>query len=704
MSERTHIPTSRKGGSSGSAGSAPVTPVDTLPRADHGTGVVVTPPRRTLRGRAGSWFRAHRTSLIVAISLLLIVGFATGWDIFGAPQRIDDEGTYVAQAYAVQHFGSLAHYTYFYDHPPLGWIQIAAVTTVTGAFDWAPNAVGAGRIAMLVMFVAAAAIMWILGRRLRYSRTATSVAVALFGLSPLAIQYHRTVYLDNVAVVWLLAAFALALSPRHRLIAFAGSGLCFGIAVLSKETVLLMGPFLLWQLLRGSHESTRRYGVALASSIFVLCGVGYVLFAAVKGEALPGPGHVSLLDGIRFQLVSRTGSGNVFGADTLAHRVVANWLQLDMVFPAAAVLASVAGLFVRRLRPLAAALLFQLVVMLRPGYLPVPYVIVMLPFGALLVAGVAESALRWRRDRRDASGARTGPRWARRLRVGPLAPLVALAVVAGVVVGGPAWASKDRGLLVPDLDQPMTSAEAWIDGNVARDNRIIVDDALWVDLYKDGFPRSNVVWYYKLDTDPAVRALAPRGWRDYDYIVSTNSVRTAPNVSGPARTAVANSTVVATFGTGASRVEVRKINSDGSAQAAKDAAKEKTDRAQAGGQLAKNRGLALSAQARGLLQAGDVDPRLQVTLATIAAQHRLSIADFPAAAGQQNTGEPRRTVSIAAIDGRSLTGAKAAVQEVRAFFTGQPALYKPASITSTSDQLRITYPWPTPTGLLNPAS
>jgi len=52
-------------------------------------------------------------------------------DLIPAPLRVqartDAEGTLVADAWAIQH-GTLAHYTYIYDHPPLGWIQMAAWT------------------------------------------------------------------------------------------------------------------------------------------------------------------------------------------------------------------------------------------------------------------------------------------------------------------------------------------------------------------------------------------------------------------------------------------------------------------------------------------------------------------------------------------------------------------------------------------------
>ncbi len=38
----------------------------------------------------------------------------------GSPQRIDDEGTYTAQAWSIGNLGELTHYTYWYDHPPSG--------------------------------------------------------------------------------------------------------------------------------------------------------------------------------------------------------------------------------------------------------------------------------------------------------------------------------------------------------------------------------------------------------------------------------------------------------------------------------------------------------------------------------------------------------------------------------------------------------
>jgi hypothetical protein len=51
-----------------------------------------------------------------------------------------------------------------------------------------------------------------------------------------------------------------------------------------------------------------------------------------------------------------------------------------------------AGLAIRRLRPVTAAFATLAAMVVRPGYLPVPLVIAMLPFASLLVAGVADTA------------------------------------------------------------------------------------------------------------------------------------------------------------------------------------------------------------------------------------------------------------------------------------------------------------------------
>ena len=118
----------------------------------------------------------------------------------------------MAQAYAVAEWGELAHYTYWYDHPPAGWLQLALWTVISGP-DFGGNAVAAGRYLMVIVAVITAALLWVLARRIEMSRWASAAAVAVFALSPLAISLSRTVYLDNLATAWVLGALVLVLSP-----------------------------------------------------------------------------------------------------------------------------------------------------------------------------------------------------------------------------------------------------------------------------------------------------------------------------------------------------------------------------------------------------------------------------------------------------------------------------------------------------------
>jgi hypothetical protein len=474
-----------------------------------------------------------------------------------APQRVDDEGTYVAQAWAVQHWHTLGHYTYWYDHPPLGWLLLAGWTSLTGAFGRATTAIAAGREFMLVVQLLSAALLYGMARRLGLRRPAAAGAVLAFSLSPLALGMHRAVYLDNIATPLVLAAFLLALSPIHRLAAHAAAGLCLGGAVLVKETSLLLVPAVVWQFWQVSDRRTRRYSLILGGSLFCLVIAAYLLYAALRGELLSGPGHVSLVEAIRFQLTERAGSGSPLDPDSLSRRTLELWLTQDPWLLGTAAVLVPAGLAIRRLRPVTAAFAILAAMALRPGYLPVPLVIGMLPFASLLVAGVADSA--WGRPGHRTLG-RTEVKGERRYgRPRPGQVLVAAGLIMAVAVAAPQWWQRDRDLMTADHDRPFRQAEAWIVGNVPHDARLLVDDGLWVDLVERGYRPGQVVWFYKLDTDRDVKGRYPRGWREFDYLVSTATLRSFPDNLPEAREAQRRSKVVVTFGHGAQRVEIRKV-------------------------------------------------------------------------------------------------------------------------------------------------
>ncbi|KAA9085320.1 ArnT family glycosyltransferase [Microbacterium radiodurans] len=664
----------------------------TLDRSPEATASAPAPAAETDDRSAGtrrrSRWRARLTDLAWLVPALIAGLVVNAINLAGSPQRIDDEGTYTAQAWAIGNLGELTHYTYWYDHPPLGWIQIAGYAGLTGAWDRHDIAVIAAREAMLAATVIAAILLWFVVRRIGFARAAASVAVLLFLLSPLAVQFHRQVYLDNIATAWLLGALLLGMSRNKQLLGFIGAALAFGIAVLTKETYLLALPLLVWFMWRGADRTTRRYTLSVSAAVFALLGFAYVAFALVKGEVMPGPGRVSLFEGLAFQLASREGSGSLLDPESLMSRTIGMWWQLDSVLIITALAASVAALFVRRLRPWAITLLALTAFMFRGGYLPVPYVIMLLPFAAIVIAGIGQVAVERLRSR-------TG-RHTVLSRVGGAG--IAAGIVVAMVAAVPLWTTQLRGFLLADLDRPLRDAETWMVENAAADARILVDDAMWVDLVDEGFNREDVVWYYKADTDSDVQALAPDGWRDYDYVVTTDSMRTFPTEFPTVRQAIDNSVVVASFGEGAQQVDIRYIDREqsGLEQAADDGLY--AARSLAGQQLLTNPGVGVPVEEQDLMTSGVVDGRILLSLAQVAAIGRVDIADIA-----QLDGDPsgvHRQLVISSFVGEDARGNGAGADAALRFFRSLTGALAPLSVERGDAGVVVTFSPVEPADLL----
>ncbi|WP_374103739.1 ArnT family glycosyltransferase [Streptomyces sp. ISL-86] len=508
-------------------------------------------------------FRSSRPDLLLCGALLLAIVLVQGWNITNFPTLSDDEGTYLAQAWAVQQGDGLAHYTYWYDHPPLGWIQIAGLTYLPSLFVPDSMTVAPMRFSMLAVSAVSSVLMYVLARRLWLPRWAAGLAMGLFGLSPLSVVLQREIFLDNLAVMWMLLAFCLAASPSRHLWHHFGSGLAAATAVLTKETMLVVLPALLVTMWRHSHRDTRKFAVTGAITACTLIGLSYPLYALLNTELLPGSGHVSLIDGITYQM-SRPGSGFILDPGSGSHGVFRSWLYYDTVLPLGGLAGAVLLLATYRWSvtaralagPALAAVILGLVAMRPSGYLPAMYVIQALPFLALVLAGGAASVTHavLRRGRTAGEG--------RALVIGRRALVGVLAVSAAVYVL-PRWYDGNRTALTVDANAPYRQAAAWLGREVPdpAHTRVLVDDALWLDAVHHGFePGPGAIWFYKADLDPAVTNTLPRGWRDIDYVVSSPTVRrdavNLPNV----KAALEHSTAVAVFGTGEDRIEIRRTD------------------------------------------------------------------------------------------------------------------------------------------------
>jgi hypothetical protein len=197
---------------------------------------------------------------------------------------------------------------------------------------------------------------------------------------------------------------------------------------------------------------------------------------------------------------------------------------------------------------------------LRPGYLPNMYVIGLLPFAALTVAGAGDWL--WR----------TAQRSGRRPVAWSLRTAVAAFAIAALVVVAPTWARTDHVAMTVRADGPERAAEHWLAKNVTHSQRLIVGDEYWIYLIEHGFDRHpvrggffsrTVVMYWPLDYDPAVKQRFPNGWRDFDYVVSTQAMRSSLKLTPTAARALEHSYVVVQFGRGDRRIEVRAIDRAG---------------------------------------------------------------------------------------------------------------------------------------------
>ena len=539
----------------------------TVPAATTSPQVTAQPPTPTIVPARGAAFRfrTSRPDLLLCGVLLAAIITVQGWNIADYPTLSDDEGTYLAQAWAVQQGNGLAHYTYWYDHPPLGWIQIAVLTWIPSLISPESMTVGSMRTVMLLISAVSAVLVYVLARRLALPRWAAGLGMVLFGLSPLAVVLQREIFLDNIAVMWTLLAFCLAASPSRHLWHHFGAGIAAAAGVLTKETMLVILPALFVTMWRHSHRDTRKFALTGAITACALIGLAYPLFALLKGELLPGSGHVSLFDGLKYQM-TRPGSGFILDDGTGSNGVLRSWLYYDRILPlgglAGAVLLLITfrwSVTARALAGPALAVAILAGVALRPtGYLPAMYVIQALPFLALVLAGGTASVVhavlrRWR--------GREEKRYITRARQ-VLATALVLAAAAFVA---PRWYDGARTAVTTEANAPYRAASRWLTTQVpdTGNTRVLVDDALWLDLVHAGYrPGLGAIWFYKADLDPAVAKTMPRGWRDLDYVVASPTVRRdsvdLPNV----KQAIEHSSPVATFGKGADRIEIRRIDGD----------------------------------------------------------------------------------------------------------------------------------------------
>jgi hypothetical protein len=210
-------------------------------------GLPLAGPGAWLSARLKAWATELGGELPLVGALMGIGLVAHGLNMFSYPAFTykDDEGIYAAQAWAVLREGRLSPYTYFYDHAPGGWLLLAAWMALTGGPDAFGGAIDSGRVLMLLLHLAMVPLLYHLARKLGCGAPMAALAAFLFSVSPLATFYQRLVLLDSMMMFWVLVSLDLLLDDWGRLSRVALSGVCFGLALLTKETAAVLLPALL---------------------------------------------------------------------------------------------------------------------------------------------------------------------------------------------------------------------------------------------------------------------------------------------------------------------------------------------------------------------------------------------------------------------------------------------------------------------------
>jgi hypothetical protein len=230
------------------------------------------------------------------------------------------------------------------------------------------------------------------------------------------------------------------------------------------------------------------------------------------------------------------------------------------------------------------------------------------------------------------------------------------------------------------------AAATWIAEQVASSAIVACDPAMCAALEADGIPAGSLLVLGTSAADPL----------GSDVVVATAAVRSQ---FGARLASVYAPSVIASFGSGAGRIEVRAVAPDGAAAYKSDLAADRSSRISAGAQLLRNKGIGVTAGARKALSDGDVDPRLLMLLAALAGQQPVRVTAFGDPSPGASTAVPLRSAQLAPLH----PGAKAtsALKSMLSFIEAQQQPYQPlrASLTGTSG-LTVEYAAPSPLGLL----
>ena len=180
-----------------------------------------------------------------------------------------------------------------------------------------------------------------------------------------------------------------------------------------------------------------------------------------------------------------------------------------------------------------------------------------------------------------------------------------------------------------------------------------------------------------------------------EVIVATPALRSQ---FGPRLATVYAPLVLASFGAGAQRIDIRYLAPGGTAAFDSSLAPAKRARIEAGQQLLGNKNVQASAQARGALLAGNVDPRLLITLGLLVHEMPVRLVLFDDPSPGASSAVPLRGAEIGASASAGLSAMLAFLAQQTTY---QPSQYHEVRIAGVQ-VVTVQYDAPGPLGLNGP--
>lgn len=301
--------------------------------------------------------------------------------------------------------------------------------------------------------------------------------------------------------------------------------------------------------------------------------------------------------------------------------------------------------------------------------------------------------------RRTAAGA-AGPGYRRYLAwMGALTVLLLLTAAGTAVAllgqhagGKPASGGGSGGTALARAAASRTAVARWVSREISRSAMIGCDTVMCDALIKSGVPSADLLVIRASSQDPL----------GADVVIATPTLQA--QFGSRLSTEYAPS-VLASFGTGNAKVTVRVIATYGASAYQLALNRDLAAREVLGTQLVGNGRITLPIGAETELAAGQVDPRLLITLPALAQRHPIRVLAFYDHAPGASSGVPLSGVMLAGWDPRAGLPAHAYLGWLVNFLRSQRSVYRATDIATTWRQgsaiVSVRFARPNPIGLLH---